>query len=183
MSGHKIYAPKGVGLLLCRDDRALNRITPQIVGGGQQNGYRSGTINVPGIVSLAEAVKLLDAEMESDNAICNELFGVFFRVLDAEGIPYRLNGDTMNRIEGNISISIEGLTSVQLLAALSEFSISTGSACSTGKESHVLRAIGCPKEVISGTIRIGYGRFSKREEIIALAEKLVGYYNRVYRNN
>lgn len=176
LSGHKIYAPKGVGLLVCRNDRALSKIKPQIFGGGQQNGYRSGTINVPGAVEIAEAIKLLDSEMETENTHKQALFDAFFAVLDQRQIPYHLNGDPVKRINGNISIAIDGLTSIQLLAMLPEYSISTGSACSTGKKSHVLKAIRCPDSIISGTIRIGFGRFSEREEIIILANKIADCY-------
>lgn len=179
LSGHKIYAPKGVGLLVCRNDRALSKIKPQIFGGGQQNGYRSGTINVPGTVSIAEAIKILDAEIEQDNEHNRVLYNSFFKVLKQREIPYHINGDTVNRINGNISISIDGVSSIQLLAALYEYSISTGSACSTGKKSHVLQAINCPDQVISGTIRIGYGRFSEQNDIVAIAEKIADYYDRI----
>lgn len=176
LSGHKIYAPKGVGLMVCRNDKALSKIKPQIFGGGQQNGYRSGTINVPGAVSMAEAIKLLDVEIEQDNEHNRVLYNSFFKVLRQREIPYRLNGDPVNRINGNISVSIDGITSIQLLAALYEYSISTGSACSTGKKSHVLKAISCPDNVISGTIRIGFGRFSEQEDIVAIANKIADYY-------
>lgn len=179
LSGHKIYAPKGVGLLVCRNDRALSKIKPQIFGGGQQNGYRSGTINVPGTVSIAEAIKILDAEIEQDNEHNRVLYNSFFKVLKQREIPYHINGDTVNRINGNISISIDGVSSIQLLAALYEYSISTGSACSTGKKSHVLQAINCPDQVISGTIRIGYGRFSEQNDIVAIAEKIADYYDKI----
>ena len=176
LSGHKIYAPKGVGLLICRNDHALSRIRPQILGGGQQNGYRSGTINVPGAVGIAEAIKLLDSEIENDNTHKQVLFDAFFAVLNRRQIPYHLNGDPVHRINGNISVAIDGLTSIQLLSALHEYSISTGSACSTGKKSHVLKALRCPDSIVSGTIRIGFGRFSEREEIIALANQIADYY-------
>lgn len=182
LSGHKIYGPKGAGVLICRNDRALYKIKPQIIGGGQQNGYRSGTINVPGAVSVAEAIRILDAEIEQDNELNQSLADAFFDVMKRRDIPYRLNGDPVNRIHGNISISIDGLTSVQLLAMLPEYSISTGSACSTGKKSHVLQAIGSSDSVISGTIRIGFGRFSKHEEIVSLAEKIADIYDRICRS-
>ena len=182
LSGHKIYGPKGVGVLVCRNDRALYKIKPQIFGGGQQNGYRSGTINVPGAVSIAEAIRILDAEIEQDNALNSLLFNSFFEVMERRSIPYHLNGDPVNRIHGNISIAVDGLTSIQLLAMLPEYSISTGSACSTGKKSHVMIATGSPDSVISGTIRIGFGRFSKREDIVALAEKIADIYDRICRS-
>lgn len=179
LSGHKIYAPKGVGLMVCRNDRALSKIKPQIFGGGQQNGYRSGTINVPGTVAMAEAINLLDKEIEDDNEHNRVLYNAFFKVLKQREVPYRLNGDPINRINGNISVSIKGVSSIQLLAALYEYSISTGSACSTGKKSHVLQAISCPDNVISGTIRIGFGRFSEKEDIIDIANKIADYYEKV----
>lgn len=182
LSGHKIYGPKGVGVLVCRNDRALYKIKPQIFGGGQQNGYRSGTINVPGAVSIAEAISILDTEIEQDNELNHLLFNSFFDVMKSRNIPYHLNGDPVNRIHGNISIAIDGLTSIQLLAMLPEYSISTGSACSTGKKSHVMIATGSPDSIISGTIRIGFGRFSKQEEIVTLAEKIADIYNKICRS-
>ena len=177
LSGHKIYAPKGVGLLVCRNDNALMRIKPQIVGGGQQNGYRSGTINVPGVVSIAKAIELLDKEIEQDNEHNRMLFDTFFEVMNNRKVPYHLNGASTNRIYGNISIAVDGITSVKLLSMLSGYSISTGSACSTGKKSHVLKAINCPDDVISGTIRVGFGRFSQKEDIVSLAEKIADIYD------
>ena len=177
LSGHKIYAPKGVGLLVCRNDDALMRIKPQIVGGGQQNGYRSGTINVPGVVSIAKAIELLDKEIEQDNEHNRMLFDTFFEIMNNRKVPYHLNGASTNRIYGNISIAVDGITSVKLLSMLSGYSISTGSACSTGKKSHVLKAINCPDDVISGTIRVGFGRFSQKEDIVSLAEKIADIYD------
>lgn len=176
LSGHKIYAPKGVGLLVCRNDAALLKIRPQIIGGGQQNGYRSGTINVPGVVAIAEAIKILNAEIEKDSVHNHELFDAFFRTLEQRGVSYHLNGDPVNRIPGNISVAVKGVTSVQLMAMLPNYSISTGSACSTGKKSHVLQAINCTDEVISGTIRVGFGRFSQKEDIVALANRIADIY-------
>lgn len=176
MSGHKIYAPKGVGLLICRNDCALSKIKPQIIGGGQQNGYRSGTINVPGVVAIAKAIELLDSEIEKDSEHNQELYDLFFSVLHNRKIPYHLNGSPVNRIHGNISIAIDGLTSVQLLSMLRGYSISTGSACSSEKKSHVLKAINCSDETIAGTIRIGFGRFSQKEDIVNLANTIADIY-------
>ena len=128
---------------------------------------------------MAEAIKLLDAEIEQDNEHNRVLYNAFFKVLRQREVPYRLNGDPVNRINGNISVSIEGVSSIQLLAALYEYSISTGSACSTGKKSHVLEAISCPDNVISGTIRIGFGRFSEQDDIVAIANKIADYYENI----
>lgn len=180
LSGHKIYAPKGVGLLICKNDRALYKIRPQIFGGGQQNGYRSGTINVPGVIGISEAIKLLDCEIEKDGEHNSDLFNAFFDILNKRNVMYHLNGDPTNRIHGNISIAIDGLTSVRLLTMLSKYSISTGSACSTGKKSHVLTAISCSDDIISGTVRIGFGRFSNMEDIISLAEKMADLYDSIH---
>lgn len=177
ISGHKIYAPKGVGLLVCRNDDALTRIKPQIVGGGQQNGYRSGTINVPGVVSIAKAIELLDKEIECDSEHNRMLFDTFFEIMNNRKVPYHLNGAPINRIHGNISVAVDGISSVKLLSMLSGYSISTGSACSTGKKSHVLKAINCSDDVISGTIRVGFGRFSQKKDIASLAERIADIYD------
>ena len=107
------------------------------------------------------------------------LFDAFFATLKERAIPWHLNGDPVCRIHGNISVAIGGLTSIQLLAMLPDYSISTGSACSTGKKSHVMQAIGCSDDIVSGTIRIGFGRFSTREEIVGLANKIADIYEKV----
>lgn len=178
VSGHKIYAPKGVGLLVCRNDNALSRIKTQIHGGGQQNGYRCGTINVPGVVGISEAIRILDTEIEHDCLHNQLLFDYFFSVLRKRGVPYHLNGDKEKRINNNISIAIDDISSVQLLSSLGEYSISTGSACSSGKKSHVLEAISCPDHIVAGTVRISFGRFTQQEEIIALANCIADYYDK-----
>ena len=101
-------------------------------------------------------------------------------MLKQQQIPYHLNGDPVNRINGNISIAIDGLTSIRLLSMLPEYSISTGSACSTGKKSHVLAALDCPDSIVSGTIRISFGRFSEQKEIETLANKIADIYRSVH---
>ena len=178
ISGHKIYAPKGVGLLVCRNDNALCKIKTQIHGGGQQNGYRCGTINVPGVVGISEAIRILDAEIENDCLHNQLLYDSFFCVLNKRRVPFHLNGDKEMRINGNISIAIADISSLQLLSSLSGYSISTGSACSSGKKSHVLKAISCPDHIASGTVRISFGRFTKQGDIVALANRIADFYDK-----
>lgn len=172
ISGHKICAQKGVGLLICRDDAALSRVRPLIYGGAQQNGYRSGTLNVPGIVGIAKAIELLDAQIEQDAAHCGKLFQRFFEILDSHGTAYRVNGSLDHRIRGNVSIAVKGFSASQLMGLLPEYSFSAGSACSTGRTSHVLTAIGCDAETAAGTVRVSFGRFTSEAELSGFAEKL-----------
>ncbi len=172
LSGHKICAQKGVGLLICKDDAALSKIQPLIYGGSQQNGYRSGTLNVPGIVGIGKAIEILNEQIEQDAEHCKLLSRRFLEVLDSHAVAYHVNGSLEHRIPGNISLALKGFTASQLMGLLPEYSFSAGSACSTGKKSHVLAGIGCPDEIASGTIRVSFGRFSTEEEITGFAERL-----------
>ena len=170
ISGHKFYAPKGVGALIVKKGHQLE---PIIFGGGHQKGMRSGTLNVPGIVGLGEACRLRQLEMaEGEQAIA--LLRDKLQNLLREKIPNLVvNGDLTSRLAGNLHISIPGIPNSAIIARIRDrLAISTGSACSSGvaAPSHVLRAMNLSKELIEGSLRIGLGKFTTEKEIERSAE-------------
>lgn len=172
LSAHKIYGPKGVGALVVQKGYQLE---PILYGGGQQNGLRPGTLNVPGIVGLGEACRLRQLEMDEDErVIASKRDNLQAQLL--KSIPgLVINGDIHNRLAGNLHIAIPGIPNSAVIARVRhKLAISTGSACTSGVEapSHVLTAMGLPEDVIEGSFRIGLGKFTTDEEVEAAAKIL-----------
>ena len=166
LSAHKIYGPKGVGLLY------IKRGTPfeeQNAGGGQERQRRSGTENVPGIVGFDEALHLAVTEREANSAHClrlrERLVQGIFETIDA----VRLNGHPELRLPGNVNISFEGVEGEPVLLGLDFAGVcaSSGSACSSAslEPSHVLLAIGLTAEMAQGSLRITLGRDNTDEDV------------------
>lgn len=176
ISAHKMYGPKGAGALIIQPDVNL---APLIYGGGHQRGMRSGTLNVPGIVGLGEACKLRYQEMDQDELAIQAKRDYLQRLLKAQ-IPHMIvNGDTNNRLAGNLHISIPDLNNSILIAHIRHrLAISTGSACTSGIEapSHVLQAIHLPANLIEGALRISIGKFTTDTDIITAAQILTQVY-------
>lgn len=173
MSAHKIYGPKGVGLLYARPGAKIAEVQD---GGAQESGKRAGTLNVPGIVGLGKALELVAKNGQEDAAritgLRDHLIG---RVLDE--IPdARLNGSREKRSPNNADFSFIGTEGESLLLYLDMEGIacSTGSACSSGslQPSHVLLAIGLKHEEAHGSLRVTLGRHTTKEEIDTFVEKL-----------
>lgn len=165
-SAHKFYGPKGVGGLFVRSYSPLIKLNPISFGGGHEKGMRSGTLNVPGIVGMAEALLLASKEMDQENqrlrvaatCICLELQQRFPEI--------KLNGHPQNRLAHNLSLTIPGVEAKALIYQLKDkLSFSAGSACSTIKvePSHVLKAIGLSDDETFQTIRLGLGRSTDDE--------------------
>lgn len=174
LSGHKFHGPKGVGVLYCRRGIPLSNF---IEGGAQERGKRAGTENIPGIcgmaVALSEAVADLRQNAEKVTAMRERLINGVLK------IPYsRLNGDRNNRLPGNTNFCFEGLEGESLLLRLDleGVSASSGSACTSGSldPSHVLLAIGLPKEVAHGSLRLTLDAWNTEEEVDYILEKLPG---------
>ncbi len=170
ISGHKLYAPKGVGALVVRKGHQLE---PIIFGGGHQKGMRSGTLNVPGIVGLGEACRLRQLEMAEDEQAIALLRDKLQNLL-TEKIPNLvINGDLTSRLAGNLHVSIPEIPNSAIIARIRDrLAVSTGSACSSGvaAPSHVLRAMNLSEESIEGSLRIGLGKFTTEKEIELSAE-------------
>jgi cysteine desulfurase len=172
LSGHKIYAPKGVGALYLNPEVTLN---PQIDGGGQERDLRSGTENVAGILAMGLAAKLLRKEMDEQNAKFDYLRQRFLAKLKETVPDAIINGTMDSRLPHNLSVGFPGVDSGSLLLSFDQIGVyvSAGSACSAGddKVSHVLEAIGVDSERY-GTIRFSFGRETTKEDIDYLFEHL-----------
>jgi cysteine desulfurase len=167
MSAHKIYGPKGVGALYVRSRGPRVRLSPIIDGGGHENGMRSGTLNVPGIVGLGKACEIAGQELAAEAARLSQL-----RERLKEGIMNRLsevyvNGHPAQRLPGNMNISFAYVEGESLLMGLKEIALSSGSACTSAslEPSHVLRAIGVKEDLAHTSLRFGLGRFNTEEEV------------------
>ncbi|MCX5821562.1 MAG: cysteine desulfurase NifS [Deltaproteobacteria bacterium] len=172
-SAHKLYGPKGVGLLYIREG---TRILPFMNGGAQESGRRASTLNVPGIVGFGKAVELAGATLAEEGlrlaALRDRLIAGLFERL--EGI--RLNGHPVRRLANNINLSIDHVDGEGMILSLDMLGIacSTGSACSSSSlaPSHVLAAISRPQELPHGSLRVSLGRFTAEADIDALLEAL-----------
>jgi cysteine desulfurase len=175
LSAHKIYGPKGVGALYVRRELKA-KLTPLIFGGGQEQGLRAGTINVPAIVGFGAACDLAAAEFDSETTRIKGLRDRLWKALQASSPEVRLNGSLENRLCGNLNVSFGGVDGEMMLMALqNDIAVSVGSACSSGgpRGSHVLTAIGVSPDRIQASFRIGIGRFNTEEEIDQAAKVLL----------
>ncbi len=166
ISGHKIYAPKGIGALFVRR-RPRIRLEPLFSGGGQERGFRSGTLPTPLVVGLGEAAAIAKAEMGKDAEHVRRLFAKFEReILNGIKDVY-LNGDHDSRWMGNLNASFAYVEGESMLMALKDLAVSSGSACTSAslEPSYVLRALGLNEEMAHTSIRFGFGRFTTDEEV------------------
>lgn len=173
LSGHKFYAPKGIGALYVKEGINFEKLQD---GGEQERNKRAGTENVAEIVGLGKAIELIDKEQEEYNAKLKELRDYYFQEIKTAIPNVKINGDLENRLPGNANISFQGINGSELLFKLDEFGIcaSAGSACSTSNPmpSHVLTAIGLDSEFLDGTLRISFGRENTKEDVAFLVQKL-----------
>jgi len=177
LSAHKMYGPKGVGALYVRRGRRPPlRLEPQMEGGGQEHGLRSGTLNVPGIVGFGEAARraaeaLRDGEGERIRGLRDRLLAALRALIPG----LEVNGDLERRLPGNLNVSIEGISAETVLLSLGDdIALSSGAACAEagGKGSHVLRALGLSDARVYSAIRIGIGRHNTEGEIDEVARRL-----------
>ena len=177
VSGHKLYGPKGVGLLVVRKHgKPRLRLEPRQYGGGHEGGLRSGTLPVASIVGLARALELCLAERESEAVRLTALRERLFAELSA-ALPGRviLNGDPVARLPGNLNVSFEGVDGDRLLADLQGIAVSSGSACSSAlpEPSPVLLALGRTPALAKASLRFGLGRPTTPQDVM-LAVECVG---------
>ena len=179
LSGHKIHAQKGIGLLYIKKGIVLPNL---IEGGGQEKGKRAGTENVAAIVGLAKALEIANTDIEERAAKTRVLRDKLIdNILKIERT--RLNGDREKRLAGNVNISIEGIEGESLLLSLDMYGIcaSSGSACTSGSldPSHVLLSIGLKHEVAHGSLRISLSDENTEEEVDRILEVLPGIVERL----
>ena len=183
-TAHKIYGPKGIGALYVRHRDPIVRLEPQISGGGQQEGRRSGTLNVPGIIGFATALQLCLEELPSEMlrlaAQRNRLAKTLMDQLEGTqlcGPPLDLQYDnkTPMRLPGNLNLSFGDVDGEALLLAMGNLAVSSGAACtSTDPEpSHVLRALGFNEDEARSSLRFGLGRFNDAADVDFAVQRVV----------
>jgi cysteine desulfurase len=160
ISAHKIYGPKGIGALWVRDGL---RLPPFILGGGQEQNMRSGTVSPALVAGFGAAAQLAAARMDADSAHVARLWDVALEALDG----WTINGSVAHRYRGNLNVRRNGLNAIRLLSDCREVAFSLGSACGSGsgKTSHVLRAMGLDERQTHASIRLGFGRYTSEDEL------------------
>jgi len=173
ISGHKMYAPKGIGVLYVRR-RPRVRIEPLFDGGGQERGVRSGTLPAPLCVALGAAARIARESMAEEGARLGTLRRRFLNAVSREIPDAAVNGSESHRFVGNINLRLPGVDAQRLLEQVPELSLSLGSACTSAavEPSYVLRAIGLRDEEAGASLRVGLGRFTSEAEIDFAAERL-----------
>ena len=167
ISAHKIHGPKGIGALWVRDGVAL---TPQMLGGGQEQGMRSGTLSPALCAGFGAAAKLAAERMDADAAHVSALWD---RAASAFA-DWTINGSTAQRYKGNLNIRRDGVDAARLISECRNIAFSAGSACASGsgRPSHVLRALGLTDAQAKSSIRLGFGRYTTAEEIDMAADEI-----------
>jgi cysteine desulfurase len=174
LSGHKLYAPIGIGALFVSEDSPV-KPEPLFRGGGQERGLRSGTVAGHLAVALGAAAELAKAELADEAVRASSMRDLFLDVLRGRVPSLIVNAANAPRLPGNLSISFPGLDANRLVGALQPLvAISTNSACSSGvmQPSHVLIALGLTDTLAESTIRVGFGRFNTLPEVRTAAEMI-----------
>jgi cysteine desulfurase len=174
LTAHKMYGPKGVGALYVRR-RPRARLVAQIDGGGHERGYRSGTLNVPGIVGFGKAAALARDEMPAEAQRILALRERLQRAILAGLDRVVVNGSLEHRLPGNLNLSFEHVEGEALMIAMKDVAVSSGSACTSAslEPSYVLRAMGVTDDMAHASIRFGLGRFNTEEEVDHAARLVV----------
>lgn len=165
-SGHKMYAPKGIGALFIRKRSHKVKLTSQISGGGHEQGLRSGTLNVPGIIALARACEIASQEMRENQS---KIAGLRDKLeLELLKLPNTaINGNLKHRIYNTTNICFKGQDANILIGRMKDIAVSNGSACSSAvvEPSHVLKSMGLSDDDAFASIRFSLGRFNTLEEV------------------
>ena len=175
ISGHKIYGPKGIGAIFIRR-RPRVRLTPIINGGGQERGFRSGTVPTPLVVGLGSAAQIALNEMEQENKRVKALYDKLYNALVTNIPEVYLNGDAVRRVPHNLNLSFAYIEGESMIMAIKDLAVSSGSACTSAslEPSYVLRAIGVGEDLAHTSIRFGIGRFTTEEEVDFAIAKVTG---------
>jgi cysteine desulfurase len=183
-SAHKFHGPKGMGALWLRRRGRVVRVEPLVYGGGQERGMRSGTLDVPGIVGMAEAARLAVAGLPEETVRMRQLRDRLWGRLAKDVAGITLNGPPLDttaagqplRLVNNLNVCVPGVDGQTLLTTLSAegLAVSSGSACSSEqpRPSHVLLALGLDEDQARASLRFGLSRFTTPEEIDAAAERI-----------
>ena len=169
-SGHKTYAPKGIGALyVSRKPRV--RLEALIHGGGHERGFRAGTLPTHQIVGMGEACRIAAEEMDQDNSRIAKLSEIFWNEISGIEEIY-LNGSFENKVPNITNVSFAYIEGESLIMALKDVAVSSGSACTSAslEPSYVLRALGRADELAHSSIRFSFGRFTTEDEVLMVAK-------------
>ncbi|NSW87771.1 MAG: cysteine desulfurase NifS [Syntrophobacteraceae bacterium] len=173
ISGHKLHAPKGIGVLFVRKG---TKFSPFMIGGHQEKGRRGGTENTPSIIGMGKAAELALLRMEDENTRVKRLRDRLESEILKRVPGSRVNGDTVHRLPNTTNLSFEYVEGEGILLMMDEFGIcaSSGSACTSGslQPSHVLRAMGVPFTMAHGSIRFSLSVYNTDEDVDHVIEKL-----------
>lgn len=173
ISAHKLYGPKGVGALYLRRKNPRATLIPLMHGGGHERGFRSGTLNVTGIVGFGEACEIAKNNMWNDGERVSRLRTILEQSVDKRKHVF-VNGSIKNRLNNTSNICFKNIPSADFIKKIRDVAVATGSACSSAHPgpSHVLKAMGLTDEEAGASIRFSLGRFTTEEEINFAIEKI-----------
>ena len=173
ISGHKIYAPKGVGALYVKNGV---KIEPILAGGNQERGLRAGTTNVPAIVGFGKAIEIATRDLVINQKKLKSIRNYFLSKVAENITDVQVNGHPFQKVQGTVNISFQFVEAEALLTLLdmAGIAVSTGSACTSGSTlpSHVLKAMGLSTELAKGAIRFSFGKSTTKEDVDYIVEKL-----------
>lgn len=173
ISGHKIYAPKGVGALYVKNGV---KIEPILAGGNQERGLRAGTTNVPSVVGFGKAIEIATRDLVINQKKLKSIRNYFLSKVAENITDVQVNGHPFQKVQGTVNISFQFVEAEALLTLLdmAGIAVSTGSACTSGSTlpSHVLKAMGLSTELAKGTIRFSFGKSTTKEDVDYIVEKL-----------
>lgn len=183
LSAHKAYGPKGIGLLYISGGAASYPIVPLMSGGGQEDGLRPGTLNVPAIEGFAKACAIVSRELEDETERLSALRDAFENRILSRVPEAKVVAGSGPRVATTTNIHFPGVEAEALLARLPNIAMSTGSACESGapEPSHVLEAVGLSREDAYQCVRVAVGRFTERTDIRAAADQVAGAVEAVQR--
>ncbi|MCP4922997.1 MAG: IscS subfamily cysteine desulfurase [bacterium] len=175
LSGHKMYGPKGVGILYVRRKNPRVRLKALISGGGQERGMRSGTLPTPLCVGLGKAAEIALAEMDQESKRLLKLRTYMWKTLQEELSEVYLNGDEKHRLPGSLNVSFAYVEGEGLMMGLKDLAVSSGSACTSSslEPSYVLRSIGVGEDLAHTSLRFGFGRQTTQEEVDFAIKRVV----------
>ncbi len=180
ISGHKIYAPKGIGALYVRRKPRV-RISAMINGGGQERGMRSGTLSPALCVGLGEACKIYSKEMDLEDKKLTKLKNLMLSGIKKECDDIYLNGSETKRVPGNLNLSFAYVEGESLMMGIKNLAVSSGSACTSAslEPSYVLKALGVEEELAHTSLRIGLGRFTTENDVKNAVKQIVNEVQRL----
>ena len=180
ISGHKIYAPKGVGALYVRRKPRV-RISAMMSGGGQERGMRSGTLSPALCVGLGEACRICADEIDEESKRITKLKNILVNGIQGECDDIFINGSETDRVPGNINLSFAYVEGESLMMGIKNLAVSSGSACTSAslEPSYVLKALGVSEELAHTSLRIGIGRYTSEKDVLDAVKVIVNEVKRL----